>query len=88
MRCLIKQKEWMPIEDKPFKHKKNHTKKELLIAFQNSELVESPIQLTMTKAKLIHVQSTLDLVRDIGIDQKEQLKHAVAQEYSHYRMGK
>jgi hypothetical protein len=88
MRCLVKQKELMPKEDKPFKHGKHLSKKELLLASQNPQHAHVPIRLHMSKAKIMHIKDTLSLVNKIGMHHQKQLKEALEQRYEHYCTGK
>ncbi len=88
MRCLVKQKELIPTEDKPYKHKKELSKKILLQDSQNPELRDKTIQVHMPKAKVITIKRTLALVGTIGIDNPTELRDAVSEEYNRYCLGK
>lgn len=88
MRGLVKQKEGVPTSDKPYKHNKNLTKKDLLLACVNPENSDKTVRLHMTKAKLIHVRRILDIAQHIGIENKKELQEAVYNEYHHYSLGK
>lgn len=88
MRSLVKQKEVIPTVDKPYKHNQELTKRELLLASQNPANWNKNIKMCMSKAKIINIKRVLDLEQKIGMNNKEELKEAVENEYLHYCLGK
>jgi hypothetical protein len=85
MRCLVKNKEFLPDERQPTK---DLTKRELLLASLNPENNDRVIHLKKTKAKAVHIREVLNLVNMIGTENEEELKLALEQEYMQYSIGK
>lgn len=88
MRCLVKQKDLIPMEDKPYKHNKAFSKKTVLEQSQDPELRDKTIPLHLSKAKVITIKRTLALVDKIGMNNSDELKAAVEEEYQRYCLGK
>lgn len=88
MRGLVKQKELIPAEDKPYKHNRAFSKKALLEQCQDPELKDKTVSLHLSKAKAITIKRTLALVDKIGLDKPEELKAAAEEEYQRYCFGK
>lgn len=88
MRELVKQKEFIPSENKPFKHNKAFSKCTLLEESQRPELKDKTLPLQLSKAKAITIKRTLALANKIGLDNSEELKQAVSEEYHRYCFGK
>lgn len=84
----VKQKELIPKEDKPFKHNKSFSKKTLLEECKNPELEDKVVSLHLSKAKAITIKRTLALVDKIGLDNPNELKQQVSEEYQRYCFGK
>ncbi|KTD56160.1 hypothetical protein Lsai_2290 [Legionella sainthelensi] len=83
----LKNKDFIPYEEKESKHVKGITKKALLENSQNPKNADVVISFKVTKAKAAHIQHTLSFVKKLGSD-NEQLKAAVGKSYSNYCMGK
>lgn len=88
MRSLVKQKELVPAEDKPMKHHNILSKRQLLTMDEVSLAQQPPLKLHLTKAKAAHIKHTLTLVSKIGLENRDQLKVRVTEEYERYRTGK
>ena len=88
MRCLIKQKDFLPKDDKPYKHQGGFSKRALLETSQDSQLCDKTIQLHLSKAKAITIKRTLALVEKLGMDNSDELYKAASEEYQRYCLGK
>jgi hypothetical protein len=88
MRCILKNKPFIPEEERPSKHKAGVSKKSLLLASEDPMSASLIIPLKVTKAKAIHIKNTVRLVEEIGIENTSPLKTALEAEYSHYCYGK
>lgn len=88
MRCIVKDKNYLPMDDKASKHVGGITKKELLERTLNSQDADLIVPFKVTKAKAAHIKHTLTLVHKIGIENEEKLKPALEQCYLEYRLGK
>lgn len=88
MRCLVKEKAFLPSEQCPSKCTQGITKKELLIASEHSENADKVISLQITKAKAGLMRHTLFLTHKIGMDNQDELKYALQDNYRLYRLGK
>ena len=88
MRCLIKQKDFLPKDDNPYKHQGGFSKRALLETSQDSQLCDKTIQLHLSKAKAITIKRTLALVEKLGMDNSDELKEAASEEYQRYCLGK
>ena len=88
MRCLVKQKNFLP-EDNQDKNPENGlSKKELLLASMKPENKDVVVNVTKTKAKAVLIKDVLTFVNQLGIENENELKQAVEQDYRHYSMGK
>lgn len=88
MRCLVKQKEFLPTDDEPGKHVDGLSKQELLLASQNSANPDQIVPFRATKAKIAHMRRALTLVEQFGMDNESALKPALEQDYQQYCLGK
>jgi hypothetical protein len=88
MRCLVKEKNFLPEGDKKSHAVNGLSKKDLLIASENPENKGVVVTLETTKAKAVHMKHVLTLVNQLGIENKQELKKALQQDYSHYSIGK
>lgn len=88
MRCLVKNKEFIPDDDNPLKYNQDFSKREFLIACSDPERKEAVLQWKSTKAKAMHIRDTLALVKQFGMDNEVELKPVLEQEYSYYCLGK
>ena len=88
MRCLVKQKEFLPNDEpsKQFAH--GLSKKELLLASEKNENQDKVIRITATKAKAAHIRHVLTLVERLGSENTQVLKEEVEKEYKAYCIGK
>ncbi|KTD09268.1 hypothetical protein Lgra_2503 [Legionella gratiana] len=83
----LKNKDFLPSEEKESKHVKGMTKKVLLENSQDPKNADVVISFKVTKAKAAHMHHTLSFVQKLGADH-ERLKSVVDKSYSDYRMGK
>jgi hypothetical protein len=88
MRCLVKEKQFLPTVDKPLKHGQGSSKKALLLTLQNPDNSEILVNIKATKAKYIHIRNTLTLIGQLGVENEKQLKLAVENNYQQYCVGK
>ncbi|RUR11132.1 hypothetical protein [Legionella sp. km772] len=88
MRCLVKNKDFSPVEDKPYKHHTALSKKAVLQHSEDPEFKNNLIPLHLSKAKAITIKRTLALVDKLGLDNSSELKKEVEQEYQRYCLGK
>lgn len=88
MRCLVKQKEFLPTADSPFKPVKGMTKRALLETSEKLKDSNETVHFTITKAKAALIRHSLTLIHKIGIENKEKLKQALEENYREYRLGK
>ena len=88
MRCLVKNKEFLPSKEKESKHIKGVTKKTLLAESCNSDKAQIRLPFKVTKAKAAHIRHTLSLVHQFGLDNKEKLKPELEKHYEKYYLGK
>lgn len=87
-RCLVKEQSFLPCKDKSEHFVKDLSKKELLLASEQPENGQKKVFATTTKAKAIHIRHVLTLVDKLGVENTQQLKEAVEQEYHQYSRGK
>ncbi|HAU0854347.1 lpg1907 family Dot/Icm T4SS effector [Legionella pneumophila serogroup 1] len=87
-RCLLKQKEFLPLKDKPEKRFGGLSKKEALLASMNSASHDEVISLQIPKAKAVHIKHSLTLAAKIGMENEIELKSALKKEYNQYQIGK
>ena len=88
MRCLVKQKNFLPESEKKSHAVNGLSKKELLIESQKPENKEVVVAIETTKAKAVHIKHVLTLVNQLGIENEHDLKKALQQDYSQYSIGK
>ncbi len=84
----LKGKVFLPDEEHECKHVKGMSKKTLLEKSLDSQNEENTVVFKVTKAKAAHIRHTLTLVHQLGIENREKLKHAVEERYTLYRIGK
>ncbi|QMT60637.1 hypothetical protein [Legionella sp. PC997] len=87
-RCLIKDKNFLPRKEQENKHMQGITKKTLLTESDDTKNAHLQVPFKATKAKASHILSTLSLVRQLGLDNKEKLKSILEKHYETYRLGK
>lgn len=87
-RCLLKQKEFLPLKDKPEKRFGGLSKKEALLASMNPASHDEVISLQIPKAKAVHIKHSLTLAAKIGMENEIELKSALKKEYNQYQIGK
>lgn len=87
-RCLVKQKEFLPFDDKPEERFNQLSKRDVLLTSINSSSHDEVISLKISKAKAMHIKHTLTLVDRIGTENELELKSALEREYNQYRIGK
>lgn len=87
MRCLVKQKDFLP-NDESKQFDQDLSKKELLLASEQHENQDQVVRLTTTKAKAMHIRHVLTLVDQLGVENTQALKDAVEKEYKAYCIGK
>ncbi len=88
MRCLVKQKDFLPNDESSKQFAHGLSKKELLLASEKNENQDDVVRFTTTKAKAIHIRHVLTLVERLGVDNTQVLKEAVEKEYKAYCIGK
>lgn len=88
MRCLVKQKDFLPNNENPSASIGGITKKELLRAAQHPENAEVLVPMRKTRAKALHMKQTLTLVGRLGIENEGQLKSLLERNYRNYTEGK
>jgi hypothetical protein len=88
MRCLVKGKTFIPEHEKESKHVATVSKKDLLCASQEDALQDTVVLMHLSKAKAIHINTTLLLVERIGMHNEAKLKSEAEQEYQRYCIGK
>ncbi|WP_284498264.1 hypothetical protein [Legionella maioricensis] len=88
MRCLVKQKKFLPDEEQQAESEHCLSKKELLLASQNPENNDKVVYMTKTKAKAIHIRHVLTLINQIGMENKQELQQTLEQDYRQYSIGK
>lgn len=88
MRCLLKQKDFLPTEEQSEHVDGTLSKRELLLASENSANNEIPMSVKTTKAKAIHIHRVLTLVEQMGVVNDHELKTALEESYQQYRVGK
>lgn len=88
IRCLLKGKNFLPSKEQETKHVKGVTKKALLEESMNAQKADAFVPFKATKAKAAHIQHTLTLVYQLGLDNKEKLKPALEKQYHSYHLGK
>ncbi|KTC88762.1 hypothetical protein OQJ18_02730 [Fluoribacter dumoffii] len=88
MRGLLRNKNFIPNENKENCHVQGMTKKDLLTESTDSKKSHLTVFFKVTKAKASHIIDTLNLVRQFGIDNKEKIKYEVEKNYELYRLGK
>ena len=88
MRCLLKQKNFLPEEDPQAESDNGISKKELLRASQNPENNDKVVYMTTTKAKAVHIRHVLTLINQIGMEKEQELKQALEEDYRQYSIGK
>lgn len=87
MRCLVKEKNFLPSSHKESKHVKGVTKKELLEESLDSKKADDLIPFKVTKGKAAHIKHTLSTVSKLGVDNID-IKPVLIKKYKEYRMGK
>ena len=88
MRCLVKEKNFLPNHEKQTKHLNGLTKKELLIASSDPQNKEIMVSLQTTKAKARQMHRVLRLVDQLGVENAQDLKKTVEHDYRQYSTGK
>jgi uncharacterized membrane protein YvlD (DUF360 family) len=88
MRCLVKQKEFLPEEGRHREAGNSISKRELLFASQKPENHDKVMYMTTTKAKVVHMRHALTLINQIGMENERELQQALELNYRHYEMGK
>ncbi|MBI2785203.1 MAG: hypothetical protein HYX60_02385 [Legionella longbeachae] len=88
MRSLVKGKDFLPNNELESKHMEGVSKKVLLEKSMNSQNEEMIVPFKVTKAKAAHIQHSLTLIHQIGIENKEKLKSSLEKTYLDYRVGK
>jgi len=88
MRCLVKNKNFIPSQNKESQHIQGMTKKALLTDVSDSGKSHMQVSFKVTKAKAAHIIQTLALVHQLGMENKEKLKHELEKHYETYRLGK
>ena len=88
MRCMVKEKNFLPGDDQESKYVKGVTKKALLEKSLDSQKADDGVTFRITKAKVAHIWHTLTLVHQLGIENQEKLKPALEKSYTEYRLGK
>lgn len=86
--CSFKGKDFLPADERVSKHVQGTTKSVLLEASDNLANADAFISFNVTKAKAAHIRHTLSLVKKIGVENQEQLKMALDDNYQEYRLGK
>ncbi|MGC1181794.1 hypothetical protein [Legionella sp.] len=88
MRCLVKQKEFLPHKECPSKNIQLLSKRALLEASENPANASICVSFRVTKAKAALFRHSLTLIHKIGVKNQEKLKQALEENYKEYRLGK
>ncbi len=88
MRCLVKQKNFLPEEEPQAESEDSISKRALLLASQEPENNDKVVCMTTTKAKAVHIRHVLTLINQIGMENEQELKEALEQDYRQYNIGK
>ncbi|MGM9451725.1 hypothetical protein ACTAZI_00130 [Legionella bozemanae] len=87
MRCLVKEKNFLPDAEKKCKHIDGLTKKTLLEKSSDSQKANCIMPFYVTRAKAAHIRHTLTLVERLGIENTN-LKPNLEKCYAEYYIGK
>lgn len=87
MRCLIKEKKFLPDAEKKCKHVDALTKKNLLEESSDFQKINCVMPFKVTRAKAAHIRHTLTLVERLGIENAN-LKSNLEKCYAEYYIGK
>ncbi|CAM3096682.1 Uncharacterised protein [Legionella steigerwaltii] len=87
MRRLVKEKDFLPDDEKKSKHVVGVSKKALLEESLDSQKAALAVPFTVTRAKAAHIRHTLNWVQKLGIE-NEALKTNLEKCYTEYRIGK
>jgi hypothetical protein len=88
MRCFLKNKQFIPADERSSKCVANKSKKTLLEESENSGNAETPVTLKVTKAKAVHIWHTLSLFEKHKNKDEAQRKQILQETYAEYRIGK
>lgn len=87
MRCLVKEKQFLPDAEKKCKHVNEISKKMLLEESSDSQKADVAVPFRVTRAKAAHIRHTLTLVERLGIENAN-LKPNLEKCYAEYYIGK
>ncbi|OEH46494.1 hypothetical protein lpari_02510 [Legionella parisiensis] len=87
MRCLVKEKSFLPDAERKCKHIDRLTKKTLLEESADSQKANCVLPFYVTRAKAAHIRRTLTLVEQLGIENSN-LKPNLEKCYAEYYIGK
>lgn len=88
MRCLVKEKGFLPDENKPFDNEHGLSKRQLLIESEKPEHEEARVTIKTTKAKAVHIKHVLTFIEQLGFENEQELKNVLEQDSIHYQIGK
>ncbi|QDP72491.1 hypothetical protein FOG18_07950 [Legionella israelensis] len=88
MRCLLKNKPFIPEEEVFSSQFKGSSKKKILEKSQKPEYAAKSIVLQMTKAKYHYMKSTLRFITKFGINLHDEAKDELKKDYCAYQAGK
>ncbi|WP_298627989.1 hypothetical protein [uncultured Legionella sp.] len=88
MRCLVKNKDFLPSEEALSYGEIGLSKRQLLSKSERPECFDETVSLKTTKAKAVHIKHALTFIAQLGSENEKELKKALEQEYARYRIGK
>lgn len=88
MRCLLKNKPFIPEKETSTSQFKGVSKKHILERSQQKEQANEIIAMRITKAKYWHMNSTLRLIERHGVNICDELINELGKDYQAYQVGK
>lgn len=88
VRCLLKEKEFIPAYERHDKAYNGLSKKELMLQLHDPKQNDAVLMLKRTKAKTMHIKHSLTLIGQLGVENEQALKDALDKEHRQYCLGK